>query len=440
MKRNGYLIPRYKTTPVLIVVGLIIIALVAGAIFHSHSLSERKARRALRPRLLPVVTFHPLDNSRTLVQYTPSHSVKTIVIATPAGTKWDTKTLRKLSFDAAATLVTIELPVTDCQSAMAEFDERLQQFAPTANIVIGLNEDSILAKRWLSFQQEKDAIAVGLSAEGSTIFNLDLCPSLTTSLEGNDHWHEVSIDGLKTRSDEKPVVSHDPAPQSDQMSAAINRHLRTILNITRAEDFNKLPLIELPAQGGGDTLTIFYSGDGGWRGLDKKISEHLSGAGISVVGVDALEYFWDLKPAEMGASDLSEIMQHYRQAWGVKHFVLAGYSFGADVLPALYNRLPFADQSEVDSLVLISFARQANFEIRIEGIMGQDVGKYATGPEMASLPPHKVACIYGTDESRKSGCTEATAVGTVLPLVGNHHFNDDFDIVSTKMLQFIQRR
>ena len=35
---------------------------------------------------------------------------------------------------------------------------------------------------------------------------------------------------------------------------------------------------------------------------------------------------------------LTELMQHYRQKWGTQRFVLVGYSFGADVLPATYNR------------------------------------------------------------------------------------------------------
>nr|WP_110947576.1 AcvB/VirJ family lysyl-phosphatidylglycerol hydrolase [Pseudomonas bohemica] len=132
-------------------------------------------------------------------------------------------------------------------------------------------------------------------------------------------------------------------------------------------------------------------------------------------------------------------MEHYRRVWGIKHFILAGYSFGADVLPALYNRLPAIDQADVDSIVLLSFARNANFEIRIEGMMGEDTGKYMTAPEMAQLPAKKVFCVYGTDEARKSGCTDTVTVGKTLGIPGNHHFNDDYDTLSTYLIDFMKR-
>ena len=60
--------------------------------------------------------------------------------------------------------------------------------------------------------------------------------------------------------------------------------------------------------------------------------------GFPVVGVDAMRYFWQHKSPEQASQDLSQLMQQYREKWGAKHFVLAGFSFGADVLPALYNR------------------------------------------------------------------------------------------------------
>ena len=44
------------------------------------------------------------------------------------------------------------------------------------------------------------------------------------------------------------------------------------------------------------------------------------------------------------AADLVGLMQHYRQRWGSTHFVLVGFSFGADVLPAIYNNLPLAQR------------------------------------------------------------------------------------------------
>ncbi|MFU1924381.1 AcvB/VirJ family lysyl-phosphatidylglycerol hydrolase, partial [Klebsiella pneumoniae] len=79
-------------------------------------------------------------------------------------------------------------------------------------------------------------------------------------------------------------------------------------------------------------------------------------------------------------------------------FVLAGYSFGADILPAIYNRLPGKDQQQVKAMLLLALARTGSFEIEVEGWLGKAGEEAATGPEMARLPAAKVFCIYGAEE------------------------------------------
>ena len=100
-----------------------------------------------------------------------------------------------------------------------------------------------------------------------------------------------------------------------------------------------MPVVEVPATNPNETVTLFYSGDGGWRDLDRAVAGQMADLGYPVVGVDTLRYFWSGKTPEKAASDLAATMAYYRIAWKAKTFVLAGYSFGADILPAVYNRL-----------------------------------------------------------------------------------------------------
>ena len=95
-----------------------------------------------------------------------------------------------------------------------------------------------------------------------------------------------------------------------------------------------LPVIEMPSAHAHDTLTLFYSGDGGWRDLDRTVAGEMIKLDYPVVGVDVLRYFWTHKSPEQAAADLSATMAYYRQHWGTHSFVLTGYSFGADVMPA----------------------------------------------------------------------------------------------------------
>ena len=87
-------------------------------------------------------------------------------------------------------------------------------------------------------------------------------------------------------------------------------------------------------------MAIVYSGDGGWRDIDKDIADRLHELGMPVVGVDSLRYFWSEQRPKVAAADLAQIIAHYRIAWQRGRVILIGYSFGADVLPFLVNRLP----------------------------------------------------------------------------------------------------
>lgn len=153
-------------------------------------------------------------------------------------------------------------------------------------------------------------------------------------------------------------------------------------------------MVEVPAGQTTDTVTLFLSGDGGWRDLDRDVAGEMAKLGYPVVGIDTLRYYWQHKTPEQSAADLSELMQHYRQKWGTKRFVLTGYSFGADVLPAIYNRLPVEDQQRIDAVMLLAFARSGSFEIEVEGWLGKEGQEAPTDRKWPNCqPPRWCACM-----------------------------------------------
>lgn len=201
-----------------------------------------------------------------------------------------------------------------------------------------------------------------------------------------------------------------------------------------------MPVVEVPAKQPADTVTLFYSGDGGWRDLDRDVADEMAAQGYPVVGIDALRYFWQHKSPEQGAADLADLMADYRKKWGAKRFVLAGYSFGADVLPAIYNRLPVAERGQIDALLLIALARSGSFEIEVQGWLGKAGQERPTGPELLKVPAAKVLCVYGSEEGEESGCTQPGAPGELLRLPGGHHFDKDYPALARRLVQAIRQR
>src|SRR5262249_26857212 len=108
-----------------------------------------------------------------------------------------------------------------------------------------------------------------------------------------------------------------------------------------------LPLTVIEADKPGRFMAVIYSGDGGWRDLDKEIGEELAKRGVPVVGVDSLRYFWSRREPDEIAKDLGEIIDKYGDRFGVKHVIVIGYSFGAAVVPFAVARLPAPLRKEV---------------------------------------------------------------------------------------------
>jgi type IV secretory pathway VirJ component len=198
--------------------------------------------------------------------------------------------------------------------------------------------------------------------------------------------------------------------------------------------------VALPADKPNSTVTFFYSGDGGWRDLDRDVGGMMAKQGYPVVGIDTLRYFWSSKKADRVAADLSSLMQQYRSVWKAKHFVLAGYSFGADILPAVYNHLPRKDKNDVKLLVLLALGKTADFEIHVSGWIEKNVGNLPILPELQQVPGKKILCIYGQEEKNDSACPELSdPKARIIELPGGHHFHHDYRKLTQQLIDVYNR-
>jgi type IV secretory pathway VirJ component len=193
-------------------------------------------------------------------------------------------------------------------------------------------------------------------------------------------------------------------------------------------DVASLPLIELPADKPSRLLAVVLSGDGGWRDIDKSIAEVLQKNGVAVIGFDCLRYFWWKKMPDQAAADLSEVLTEYSAKWGTDRIALIGYSFGADVLPAIYDRLPPSLRGKIALVSLLGLESKADWEIRVSGWLGAPPSAAATpvAPELAKIPAQLIQCYYGV-EDHASACTSLLAPpAELIATRGGHHFGQDY--------------
>lgn len=241
--------------------------------------------------------------------------------------------------------------------------------------------------------------------------------------------------------EEKEVVE---VPAGSGLAARLTLLLRPPIEAAQSASraVADLPLVELPAQGEGRYLAVIYSGDGGWRDIDKDIAGRLQAQGVPVVGVDSLRYFWSEKTPEQVAADLALVLDHYREAWGRPDVALIGYSFGADILPFAYNRLPPEQKSHVRRLALLALSESADFEIHVTGWLGvnEHEGSRPTLPEIGAIPRGLIQCFYG-EEEEDALCARPELDGAVrVKTGGGHHFDGDYERLADAILAGLAER
>lgn len=200
-------------------------------------------------------------------------------------------------------------------------------------------------------------------------------------------------------------------------------------------------IVELPTKPLHDTMAIMISGDGGWRDLDKTVAGLLQAQGVPVVGLDSLRWFWSHRTPEETGRELARLIDIYTDRWDVRHVILAGYSFGASVLPAAFNTMPPETRAKVAEIALLAPGVTADWEITVSGWLGS-ASSAATpiAPDLAALPPGLVQCIYGEKET-DSACPALDGSGVeLIRTTGGHHFDGNYPALATHILEGLERR
>ena len=158
--------------------------------------------------------------------------------------------------------------------------------------------------------------------------------------------------------------------------------------------------------------------------------------GIGTVGLDSLSYFWKKRtPAETAAA-VAGIIEWYTQHWNKRRVILFGYSFGADVLPFIVNRLPPPVLARIDRVVFAGLGPRAAFEFHLTNWLSDTPEDgLPVADEIRRMPAVRAICLYGSDEGSASACPDLKNTAVILrELPGDHHFNDDYARVAEAAL------
>jgi type IV secretory pathway VirJ component len=203
-----------------------------------------------------------------------------------------------------------------------------------------------------------------------------------------------------------------------------------------AAEISDLPLQEVHAAAPAQEFALLLTGDGGWAGLDQELAARLAANGVPTVALNSLKYFWSQRTPQQTAQDVARVLRHYLAAWHAQRVLVIGYSFGADVLPFVVNRLPPDLLARVASVSLLGIDAHASFEVHVAEWVGGDEGGPPTRPELAEIKSVPVLCIYGAGET-DSICPQLPPGTVARAQIGKgHHFSGEYALLADRILSF----
>jgi type IV secretory pathway VirJ component len=202
-----------------------------------------------------------------------------------------------------------------------------------------------------------------------------------------------------------------------------------------------LPLVETPATGeASDTMGIIITGDGGWGVTDRGIAQSLASKGIPVVGLNSLKYFWTRRTPEQTSADLERILQHYSALWKKSKTVVIGYSFGADVLPFILNRIQSQSLMQIKVIAFLGLSSTADFQFHWTDwlISRKRSTAQMVRPEVDKLRGKKILCFYGTEDDDALCKDLDPGLAKIIAIHSGHRFGKGFQPIADAILQEIQ--
>lgn len=241
-----------------------------------------------------------------------------------------------------------------------------------------------------------------------------------------------------------PTVGHAFAKQKDWMPQFLKAYQDIVAQPKDEGSYtansNDLPVTVIPpAPGASDQPLVFgISGDGGWRGFIENLGTDLSAHEIPVVGLDALRYFWSSKTPEQTTDDISSAIRFYLKKWNRDSFVLLGYSFGANVMPFVVNRLPEDLRGKLKMMVLLSPDTQADFEFHFSSWLNKTHSdSFPVVPEIEKTHGVHTIVFYGKEETQHPLASLPEDVVKTIFVNGDHHYHYEHASMSATIVHEI---
>ncbi|MGJ1385226.1 AcvB/VirJ family lysyl-phosphatidylglycerol hydrolase [Sphingobacterium spiritivorum] len=207
-----------------------------------------------------------------------------------------------------------------------------------------------------------------------------------------------------------------------------------ILMIVQAQQ-NTVPMKEWQ----GNTkvpFILFFSGDGGLNTFSSNLCSTLANKGYGISAVDSKKYFWNKKSPQQLANDMAVYLHKILDKRPNTQFVIAGFSFGADAVPFLVNRLPADLKNKLYRAIMIEPSTSTDLEIHLADMVGRSRVKRSLDviAEINKIENTQTLLLMGNDTRDFPSSQLITKHLRIQVLKGDHHFDGHEDEVANAVI------
>ncbi|WP_027378053.1 AcvB/VirJ family lysyl-phosphatidylglycerol hydrolase [Kaistella palustris] len=184
---------------------------------------------------------------------------------------------------------------------------------------------------------------------------------------------------------------------------------------------------------------IFYvSGDGGFNTFSKSLSQELHRFGYDVFALNSKKYFWKKRTPAGASADTEIFLKELIKNRKNKKIILIGYSYGADVVPFIYNRFDPDFQKNISSLIIVGPSKVNDFEIHLqEYVTGEKEYGFSVISEINRLKGVPVTVVVSDFEKLHFPMQEITLKKyNFLHLAGNHQYNGNTKMLADALVKY----
>jgi type IV secretory pathway VirJ component len=173
-------------------------------------------------------------------------------------------------------------------------------------------------------------------------------------------------------------------------------------------------------------LVVFFTGDAGRSAFDRKLTDSLCARNMPLMCINSYKYFRKRKTPQQTLDSILPYIGLNLKKYNCRKFIFAGYSFGAEVVPFIYNLMSDEWKNKVEFIVLLSPSDNSDFEIHFLDQVGLTFRRwpYDVLSEIMKIDNKKIMVFWGEDEKKfeKKQFTKHNI--TVHRLEGGHRHTD----------------